>query len=86
MVAQEHYRDGNLCVFDEFQTIVDCQDQDARRRPVCDTLHDTFVNVRDDELFHCKTMKYLQQGKVLSTFNNGPEDEFETYALIYLKK
>ena len=85
MVAQEHYRDGNLCVFDEFQTIVDCQDQDARRRHVCDTLHDTFVNIIDDELEHYKTMKYLQQGKVSSTVNNEPEDEFETHALMCLK-
>ena len=85
MVAQEHYRDVNLCVFDEFHTIVYCQDQDARRRSVCDTLHDTFVNVRDEELEHCKTMKYLQQGKVSSTVNNEPEDEFETHALMCLK-
>ena len=39
-----------MCMFDEFQTKVDCQDQDARRWPVCDALHDAFLNIRDNEL------------------------------------
>jgi len=74
-VAKDYYRDGDLYMFDEFQTIVDCEDQEARR-PVCDTLYDVFVNIRDDELEHCKTMKHLQAGKVLTTIHE-PEDECE---------
>jgi|TARA_B110000116_G_scaffold223899_1_gene203268 hypothetical protein len=77
LLPQEYYGDGNLCVFDEFKTIVYCQDQDGRRQLVCDTLHDAFVNVRDAELEHLNNMKYLQQRKVLSTANNEPEDECE---------
>ena len=60
MFAQEYCRDGDLHVFNEFQTIIDCQDQDARRRTVCGALHNTFVNDRDDALIHCNVMKYLQ--------------------------
>ena len=47
-------------MFYEFHAIVDFQNQDARRRPICDTLHDTFVNFKDDGLEHYKTMKCLQ--------------------------
>jgi Alternative oxidase len=32
-----------------------------RRRPKCDTLYDTFMNIRDDEMEHVKTMAYMQQ-------------------------
>lgn len=31
------------------------------RRPVCETLYDTFANIRDDEWEHVKTMAYLQE-------------------------
>jgi ubiquinol oxidase len=30
------------------------------RRPKCETLYDTFTNIRDDEMEHVKTMAYLQ--------------------------
>jgi len=55
-VAKEYYRDGDLYMFDEFQTST-CEP----RRPKCDTLYDTFINVRDDEAEHMKTMNHLQQ-------------------------
>jgi ubiquinol oxidase len=32
----------------------------APRRPTCETLYDTFRNIRDDEMEHVKTMAYLQ--------------------------
>ena len=32
----------------------------APRRPKCETLFDTFMNIRDDEMEHVKTMAYLQ--------------------------
>jgi len=72
-VAKDYYRDGDLYMFDEFQTRA-CEP----RRPACDTLFDVFTNIRDDEAEHCKTMKYLQAGIVLNTINDdNVEDECE---------
>eukprot|EP00262_Sarcandra_glabra_P019918 TRINITY_DN773_c0_g1_i1.p1 TRINITY_DN773_c0_g1~~TRINITY_DN773_c0_g1_i1.p1 ORF type:complete len:391 (-),score=58.60 TRINITY_DN773_c0_g1_i1:176-1225(-) len=55
-VAVKYYTEGDLYLFDEFQT--------ARvpytRRPKIENLYDVFVNIRDDEAEHCKTMKACQ--------------------------
>lgn len=55
-VAQQYYRDGDLYLFDAHS----CPNSDVKRRPKCDTLHDVFVAIRDDEAEHVKTMEYLQ--------------------------
>ncbi|XP_077216177.1 alternative oxidase family protein [Tasmannia lanceolata] len=55
-VAVKYYTEGDLYLFDEFQT--------ARtpytRRPTIENLYDVFVNIREDEGEHCKTMKACQ--------------------------
>ena len=52
-----YYRDGDLYMFDEFQT----GQVPEHRRPVMDTLFDTFVAIRDDEAEHVKTMVACQR-------------------------
>ncbi|XP_038998137.1 ubiquinol oxidase 4, chloroplastic/chromoplastic-like [Hibiscus syriacus] len=55
-VAIKYYTGGDLYLFDEFQTArAPCS-----RRPKIDNLYDVFVNIRDDEAEHCKTMKACQ--------------------------
>ncbi len=56
-VAINYYRDGDLYMFDEFQTA----HLPAERRPRIDNLYDVFVAIRDDEMEHVKTMIACQQ-------------------------
>jgi len=56
-VAIDYYRDGDLYMFDEFQTGVRAES----RRPTIDNLYDVFLNIRDDEQEHVKTMSACQQ-------------------------
>lgn len=56
-VAIRYYRDGDLYMFDEFQTA----HAPAERRPQIDNLYDVFVAIRDDEMEHVKTMVACQQ-------------------------
>ena len=62
-VAVKYYTEGDLFLFDEFQTgdlhkpSGNCA---PRRRPVIDSLFDVFQNVRDDEAEHMKTMQFCQ--------------------------
>nr|GEZ07970.1 ubiquinol oxidase 4, chloroplastic/chromoplastic [Tanacetum cinerariifolium] len=55
-VAVKYYTQGDMYLFDEFQT--------ARipntRRPIIENMYDVFMNIRDDEAEHCKTMKACQ--------------------------
>lgn len=56
-IAINYYRDGDLYMFDEFQT-----SQVAElRRPEINNLYDVFVAIRDDEMEHVKTMVACQQ-------------------------
>ncbi|GMJ15280.1 IMMUTANS, plastid terminal oxidase [Hibiscus trionum] len=55
-VAIKYYTGGDLYLFDEFQTTrAPCS-----QRPKIDNLYGVFVNIRDDEAEHCKTMKACQ--------------------------
>jgi ubiquinol oxidase len=56
-VAVQYYRDGDLYMFDEFQTA----HKATERRPQVHTLYDVFVAIRDDEMEHVKTMAACQQ-------------------------
>lgn len=56
-VAIDYYRDGDLYMFEEMQTSVSSE----FRRPKVDNLYDVFVNIRDDECEHVKTMVACQQ-------------------------
>ena len=61
-VALDYYRDGDLYMFDEFQT-GSCE----VRRPKMDNLYDVFAAIRDDEAEHVKTLTALQTETELST-------------------
>jgi len=63
-IAISYYRDGDLYMFDEFQTA----QAPATRRPKVDNLYDVFVAIRDDEMEHVKTMVACQQPDALSSF------------------
>ncbi|KAM0832294.1 hypothetical protein ACQ4PT_064982 [Festuca glaucescens] len=54
--AINYYMNEDLYLFDEFQT----SRAPSSRRPKVDNLYDVFVNIRDDEAEHCKTMKACQ--------------------------
>jgi ubiquinol oxidase len=56
-VAVCYYRDGDLYMFDEFQTT----HAPEERRPQIDNLYDVFVAIRDDEMEHVKTMVACQE-------------------------
>ncbi len=55
-VAIQYYTDGDLYMFDAFQTseVVEV------RRPAIENLYDVFVAIRDDEMEHVKTMHACQ--------------------------
>lgn len=56
-VAVKYYTEGDLYMFDEFQT----NRVPESRRPKVDNLYDVFVNIREDEGEHCKTMHACQR-------------------------
>jgi hypothetical protein len=56
-VAVRYYRDGDLYMFDEFQT----SHGPNERRPEINNLYDVFVAIRDDEAEHVKTMNACQK-------------------------
>lgn len=64
-VAIDYYVDGDMYMFDEFQT--ECE----MRRPVIENLYDVFVAIRDDEEAHVKTMVKLQTELDISSMNDG---------------
>lgn len=67
-VALNYYQNDDLSLFDAFQnfkTIVPSRNSEVSsttvRRPVISTLYDVFVNIRDDEAEHAKSMAELQR-------------------------
>ncbi|MCC5644362.1 plastoquinol terminal oxidase [Nostoc sp. CHAB 5824] len=65
-VAINYYRDGDLYMFEETQFTSDHK----FRRPSVDNLYDVFVNIRDDECEHVKTMGALQKPEARQTFKS----------------
>jgi len=59
-IATHYYTQGDLFLFDEFQTGNPYAGAATPRRPSIDTLYDVFVNVRNDEAEHMKTMQFCQ--------------------------
>mmetsp|Transcript_21404 Transcript_21404/g.28121 ORF Transcript_21404/g.28121 Transcript_21404/m.28121 type:complete len:324 (+) Transcript_21404:98-1069(+) len=62
-IAQKYYVEDNPFLFDLFCTVKD-KDEDgmySARRPKLESLYDVFVNVRDDEREHWKTLCNLVQ-------------------------
>ncbi|MGQ4648245.1 alternative oxidase [Lyngbya aestuarii] len=56
-VALKYYGEGELYMFDAFQTTHKVEP----RRPTIENLYDVFVAIRDDELEHVKTMTACQE-------------------------
>lgn len=73
-VAINYYRDGDLYMFDEFQTGKKLE----IRRPKVDNLYDVFVNIRDDETEHVKTMISCQHPEAQNTFRSPHSPELAT--------
>ncbi|KAK8916747.1 hypothetical protein KSP39_PZI023312 [Platanthera zijinensis] len=72
-VAIDYYMNEDMYLFDEFQT----SRTPNSRRPKIENLYDVFLNVRDDEGEHCKTMKACQtHGNLRSPHSNAgrPQD------------
>ena len=65
-VALNYYRDGDLYMFDEFQT----GRKPEERRPTIESLYDVFVAIRDDEAEHVKTMVACQCPDAQLTLNS----------------
>lgn len=66
-VAVRYYTQGDLYMFDEFQTAP----SSSLRRPKIENLYDVFANIRDDEAEHCKTMRACQTpGDLFSRHND----------------
>ncbi|XP_073297284.1 ubiquinol oxidase 4, chloroplastic/chromoplastic [Primulina huaijiensis] len=70
-VAIRYYTKGDLYLFDEFQTAR----PPCSRRPKIDNLYDVFMNIRDDEAEHCKTMKACQTHGSLRSPHSIGDDE-----------
>jgi ubiquinol oxidase len=68
-IALNYFRDGDLYMFDEFQT----SHPDNYRRPDIDNLYDVFVAIRDDEEEHVKTMRACQQPEAYKSLNSPHE-------------
>lgn len=72
-VALQYYRDGDLYMFDEFQTTHPAE----TRRPEVNNLYDVFVAIRDDEMEHVKTMSACQQSTAQQVLASPHNPEFE---------
>ncbi|KAL3740821.1 hypothetical protein ACJRO7_022011 [Eucalyptus globulus] len=72
-VAVKYYTGDDLYLFDEFQN----SRPPESRRPKIENLYDVFLNIRDDEAEHCKTMKACQTHGTLWSPHSNPEDAFE---------
>lgn len=64
-IAVNYYRDGDLYLFDEFQSARVPEE----RRPAVDNLYDVFINIRDDEMEHVKTMVACQSLETQATLS-----------------
>ena len=61
--AVTYYKGDDMTLFDVMHhQVVQDPISAPRRRPRCDNLLDCFVNIRDDEGEHVKTMAFFQQG------------------------
>ncbi len=62
-IARKYYIDDNPFLFDLFCTVKDVGEADgfSQRRPRLESLYDVFVNVRNDEREHWKTLCNLVQ-------------------------
>ncbi|GAB2301041.1 Ubiquinol oxidase 4, chloroplastic/chromoplastic [Dionaea muscipula] len=75
-VAVQYYTGDDLYLFDEFQT----SRAPSTRRPKIENLYDVFVNIREDEAEHCKTMKACQtHGNLRSPHSITPDKDDDDF-------
>ena len=67
IVAINYYRDGDLYMFDEFQT----SRRPYKHRPTINNLYDVFVCIRDDEAEHVTTMIACQEPEAQTSFTSS---------------
>jgi len=60
-IARAYYEEQDPYLFDKFCTVKDGADEFSLRRPKLESLYDVFVNVRNDEKEHWKTLCNLVQ-------------------------
>lgn len=72
-VAAQYYLSGDYYLFDEFQTSQ--VRSSAPRQPACANLYDVFVNIRDDEGEHVKTMAACQDMSIMTDLEVRRESE-----------
>ena len=77
LVALNYYKSGDLYLFDQLQTEWVGQ---APRRPDCNNLYDVFVNIRDDENEHVKTMHALKTNTLEVNGYSGAEGRIASLA------
>lgn len=65
-VAITYYCEGDLYMFDEFQT----SHPSTNRRPKIENLYDVFLAMRNDECEHIKTMKLCQEPDAQEIFKS----------------
>jgi len=73
-IAVRYYRDGDLYMFDEFQTT----HLPNIRRPQIDNLYDVFAAIREDEMEHVKTMVACQEPKAKLALNSPHTQALES--------
>uniref|UniRef100_A0A7S0UC96 EF-hand domain-containing protein n=2 Tax=Hemiselmis andersenii TaxID=464988 RepID=A0A7S0UC96_HEMAN len=71
--AIDYYESDDLFLFDEFQT----GREPSTRRPRVNSLYDVFMNIRDDELEHVKTMFECQTAEVQIMSPNSRKQRVE---------
>ena len=70
LVALNYYKAGDLYLFDQLQTGWGSK---SPRRPPCNSLYDVFINIRDDEIEHTKTMAACKDGSISKELEEGEE-------------
>lgn len=74
LVALNYYKGGDLYIFDAFQSsngYSAALNESEARRPPCNNLYDVFVNIRDDEIEHAKTMSACQDNSIAIDLQNA---------------
>lgn len=71
LVAVAYYRSPDLYLFDEFQT----SSTVSPRTPQCNNLYDVFINIRDDEGEHVKTMAACQDQSIIKDIQMRRDEE-----------
>lgn len=82
-IARKYYVEDNPFLFDLFCTVKNKDEQGdySDRRPVLNSLYDVFVNVRDDEKEHWKTLCNLVQYNDMQGCENSQVQSTEAVAV-----